>query len=476
MTALAARLLRSLRDSSLLSPGDRVVVALSGGSDSVALLFLLREIASSLDIQVVGVAHLHHGLRGRDADADEAFARELAGRLGLPIHVERLDVGAEAARRRQSIEQAGHDARAAFYTRVRAALAATMVATGHTMDDQAETYLLRALRGAGRRGLGGIHPRAGWLVRPLLGVRRGQLQRYLRARGEVWRSDATNADLAIPRNRVRHEVVPVLERVWSPRVVETLARNAALARDEAAVLDLVTETVTGGSVVLTADGARMPAVALRVWPRALGRGVLHRTLARVTGRPPGGRQVDALWRIATEPAGTAPEQVGGAVVWRDAEWVCIEARAAGRQTKRPARPVEMNQFEELLSIPGEVSSERAGWHIEARLVEPGEVDPGSAGRLWAAVDAASVGERLTVRSRRRGDRWWPCGAPGRKTLADFFVDAKVPRPQRDGVPLIVAADGRIVWVVGHRIGHEFRVTSATTGVLLLKASRLGGSG
>lgn len=475
MTALAARLVRSLRDSSLLSAGDRLVVALSGGSDSVALLFLLREVAASLDIHVVGVAHLHHGLRGRDADADEAFARTLAGRLELPIHVERVDVRVEAARRRQSVERAGHDARAAFYARALGVLGATRLATGHTMDDQAETFLLRALRGAGRRGLGGIHPVAGRLVRPLLDVRRSTLQRYLAARGEAWRTDATNADVTVPRNGVRHEIVPMLERLWSPRIVATLARNAEVARDEEALLALVSETVIGGSVVLTEGGVRVPLAGLKAWPRALGRRVLHRALARVSGRTPGRRLVEALWRVAASSPGH-PLRVGGAIVWRDRGVLAIEGPASDTRvsSRRQARGV--NQFEELLSIPGGVTDSATGWRVEAWPAPVPADGTGGDGPLTAVVDASEAGAVLRVRYRQRGDRWWPCGAPGSKTLADYFVDRKVPRDERDSVPLVVAADGRIVWVIGHRIGHAFRITPATTGVLLLKASRLGGSG
>jgi tRNA(Ile)-lysidine synthase len=475
MTALAARLLRSLRDSSLLSSGDRLAVALSGGSDSVALLFLLREIAASLDIQVVGLAHLHHGLRGEDADADEAFARALAGRLGLPIHVERVDVGAEAARRRQSVEQAGHEARAAFYARALGALGATRLATGHTMDDQAETFLLRALRGAGRRGLGGIHPVAGRLVRPLLHVGRSTLQRYLEARGEAWRTDATNADVTVPRNRVRHEVVPMLERVWSPRVVATLARNAQVARDEEALLALVSETVIGGSVVLTEGGVRVPLAGLNAWPRALGRRVLHRALAHVSGRTPGRRQVEALWRAAASAPGHRL-WVGGALVWREREVLAIEVPPSEARASSRRRARAVNQFEELLSIPGGVTDPATGWRVEAWPVPVPADRMGGDGPLTVVVDATAAGVALRVRYRRRGDRWQPYGAPGSKSLADFFVDRKVPRDERDSVPLVVSADGRIVWAVGHRIGHAFRVTPGTTGVLLLKASRLGGSG
>ncbi len=210
MSPLARRVWRSLQRQGLLKTDERVAIAVSGGSDSVALVWLMREIASAGHIQVSGLMHLNHGLRGQDADDDETFCRALAARLGWPFEAERVDAAALARSRAQSIETAGRAARYEFFADAARRLGADVVMTGHTLDDQAETVMLRLLRGAGTRGLTGVRARRGPYVRPLLHTRRADLREYLAAIGEPFREDASNEDRSIPRNRVRHELMPLM--------------------------------------------------------------------------------------------------------------------------------------------------------------------------------------------------------------------------------------------------------------------------
>ena len=224
---LHERVLRLIRRERLVPPGRRVLAALSGGADSVALTLLLRELAKEAGFVLVGVAHLNHRLR-EAADADEQFCRELAASLALPIDVERVDVGQAARRGRISLEDAGHRERYAFFRRAAARLRADRVATGHHRDDQAETCLMRLIRGAGPDGLAGIRPRAGCVVRPLLHVSRSELRTYLAGRGQPFREDETNRDPAFTRNRVRHELIPFLETRFSPSIANVLARTAEI--------------------------------------------------------------------------------------------------------------------------------------------------------------------------------------------------------------------------------------------------------
>ena len=229
MIPLQERVLQTIRRESLIASGDRVLVALSGGADSVALTRLLSELAETASFKVVGVVHLNHQLR-EAADADERFCRMLAGRLSLSCLVDRVDVTVVANRESISTEAAGHRERYAFFQRAAATLQADCVATAHTRDDQAETYLLRLLRGAGPAGLSGIHPRSGDVVRPLLDVSTSELREYLSAHGQEFREDETNRDVTVTRNRIRHELVPFLERQFSPSVVDVLVRETKIAR------------------------------------------------------------------------------------------------------------------------------------------------------------------------------------------------------------------------------------------------------
>ncbi len=250
--ALAARVLDTIHRRALLRRGDRVLVALSGGPDSVALLRLLRELETGGELSVAGVAHLNHGLRDA-ANDDEQFCRALASGMGVPFRSDLIDVRALAARLATSLEDAGRQARYELFERVATELGADVIATGHTRDDQAETFLLRLLRGAGPRGLAGIHPKTPpapreapearnlglpaeapkarrWVVRPVLDCGRDELRTYLAAIGQSFREDESNRDLSIPRNRIRHELLPLLSRDYSPGITDVLAREAEIAQ------------------------------------------------------------------------------------------------------------------------------------------------------------------------------------------------------------------------------------------------------
>ena len=227
-------------DTSLLKPGLRLAVGLSGGADSVALVRALAARSEELGL-VLHAAHLHHGLRGDEADGDLAFCRELAAKLGLPFHEARVDTAAEARADRKSgksaetIEEAARRLRYSWFRTLMSEIPLHAVATAHTLDDQAETVLAKFLRGAWTEGLAGIAPvlefPEGRVVRPLLAVTRAEIEAYLRGLGQDWREDSTNRHLTFTRNRIRHELLPLLEG-WNPRLREHLAQMAAIARDE----------------------------------------------------------------------------------------------------------------------------------------------------------------------------------------------------------------------------------------------------
>jgi tRNA(Ile)-lysidine synthase len=235
-------------DRSLMSAGERMCVALSGGADSVALLLSLVEANHAKEALgvVLSAVHVHHGLRGADADADEAFVQELCGQLGVPLAVERVDVAGRQAAEREGLEEAARELRYEVFRELMKSGKADVVATAHTLDDQAETVVMKLLRGAWTKGIGGIAPVIenaseesagkewqGRIVRPILGVRRAEVEVYLRGRGQTWREDATNRDVSLTRNRVRHELMPVL-RGFNPGVDVALTRLAEIARDEEA--------------------------------------------------------------------------------------------------------------------------------------------------------------------------------------------------------------------------------------------------
>jgi tRNA(Ile)-lysidine synthase len=246
---LLARIRRFVRQHALFQRDTRVLVALSGGSDSVALAALLRELDASDDLRLAGAAHFNHQLRDQ-AQRDEEFSASVARSLDIPFVADREDVRARARGERRSIEDAARKARYEFFERARRQFDADVVALGHTRDDQAETFLLRLLRCAGPRGLAAMYPRHGTIVRPLLDCRRMDLRRYLDRRHMSYVGDESNDDVAIPRNRIRAELMPLLVDRFNPAIVDVLANEAELARETWAWLESAAEDFENG------DGSR----------------------------------------------------------------------------------------------------------------------------------------------------------------------------------------------------------------------------
>ena len=475
MQPLIARVRRTIRRHDLVPRGTRVLVALSGGSDSVALLHLLLELQREGELCVAGLAHLNHQLRGGASDQDEAFCRAVADSASLPIVVDRLDVAAAARRSRHSIEHTARRLRYEFLHRAAASLTADRIAVGHTQNDQAETFLLRMLRGAGPVGLAGIRPRVGIVVRPLLHVEREDLRAYLNEHGVEFREDASNRDVAIPRNRVRHELLPVLRDRFSPGIIQTLSRVAEIAREDADYLDELVRRAQASVIRPGPDGLVIDVPALRACPAPVARRIVRTAmLLAAPDRFIGFDAVDAVLALAdnlsdatrVDAPGQRAERYGETVVLR-----CRHGRTVAAGSPKTA------SFSYSLEVPGEVVLREAACQISAEVVPSGLADERWRGAAdQAAVAAAALAGPLTVRSRHRGDIFRPLGLHGRKKLQDFFVDRKVDRAQRDRVPLVVDCQDRIVWVAGYAVGEEFRVTDPAKPVVILSMTSWGGEG
>jgi tRNA(Ile)-lysidine synthase len=456
---------QAVRRKKLLRPGDRVLVAVSGGPDSVCLLAALHEMGERglLPGSDLRIAHVNYGLRGDESEKDEAFVRELGARLKVPVSCERVRL---TPRSGGTLQIRARDARYAFFARMLREHGLTAVATGHTADDQAETVLLWLLRGSGTGGLAGIpETREGRIIRPLLGVTRQQILDYLASRGLHYRSDVSNETPMYRRNRVRHEVLPVL-RALNPRIVEALARGADVLAADAALLDeiererwrAVATEASSGRVVL--DGDRLGAE-----PLGLQRRLVRRALATVRGSSAGltFRHVsDILERVVEGSHGTGLNLPGGVRVARDRHLVVMEdggSRSMGDAHGEWTTGVPF-------PVPGEV---RVGPGSLRLLAVEGMRQPigAAADPAVFVVDGDRLGGPLSVRNWRRGDWFCPSGMGGhRKKLQDFFVDRKVPRRVRGRVPLVVAPDG-IVWVAGYRGDERFAARPSTARPLTL---------
>lgn len=245
-----------LKELAWFHAGIKVGVAVSGGADSLALLRLLAGLRAELGV-VVSAVHFNHRLRGQASDTDEKFVAALAGKLGVTLHMGRADVAGKAKREKANLEDAARRARYEFFERLAEQGVLEIVATAHTMDDQAETVLAHIFRGTGIAGLAGIHPVAGRVVRPLLGFRREALRKYLRAKKQDWREDASNRDITRTRARMRKKLLPLLEKQFNPMVIEHLAALADRAREQAAFVHRIAEQLFLNHVVLEGDSARI---------------------------------------------------------------------------------------------------------------------------------------------------------------------------------------------------------------------------
>jgi tRNA(Ile)-lysidine synthase len=471
MPVLTERVCRTIDRYRLLPPGAGVLVAVSGGADSIALVYLLREVAARLGFELSGLAHFNHLLRGAASDLDEQFCRQVAGRLRLPFESGRGDVRAAARGWGASIEDAGRRLRYEYLAEAKARLGASHLAVGHTRDDQAETVLMNLLRGAGTTGLGGMPASRGTIVRPLIDCTHEELVGWLSAAGIAFREDESNLDRRHLRNRVRHELIPVLTNV-SPTARDALARAAELARADSDYLDILAGEALSviGRELGTGQWA-LDARGLAAMPNALGRRVARLALARgAGGRFVGLAQAERLLAVARGTL-AGPVSLPGLQVRLagagSVELISVSGRRTGRQECASS---SRTFFLVPLSIPGEAV-------LDDRRVVSSELRPGGLDVLAAAGFGADAGTAfldagllrgLAIRYRRPGDRFRPLGLRGHKTLQDFFVDRKVARGDRDRTPVLVNGDGQVVWVAGHAISEDFRVSEATRAVVILK--------
>ena len=456
--SFAEQVRQTIRRHGMLRGGEIVLVGVSGGPDSVCLLRALLALAPSLAL-TLHVLHVHHGLRG-EADAEAEFVGELARARGVPVSVERVRPGGAEG---LSPEAAARRVRYGAFRQWAARIGASRIALGHTADDQAETVLMRLLEGAGPRGLAGIPPLRGPFIRPLIELPRSAILKELHRLDQPWLEDPSNRDPKFLRNRIRHDLLPLLAGSYNPRIVDGLCRVGALARDLVADLEGVAQRELERLVVADEAGLTVPLAPVSALPSGVGvallrlaaarlgeaaplRGWAHRALRRLMERePPRGRLL--LGRVTVE---RGPDQI------------------------RLTRRAEAGLPERSLGIPGAVELPEARLRLEAREFRQPSGHAGAADPWTAIFDGELLPARLLIRSRRPGDRFRPFGSPGSKRLKEFLIDAKVPRWKRDRLPLVVAG-GEVLWVVGIRRGAAAPVTPATRRVVELSALPLDAS-
>jgi tRNA(Ile)-lysidine synthase len=459
------KVFKYVREQRLLEAGDRLAVACSGGADSVALLRILGDLRGELGI-VLSVAHFHHGIRGAEADADQKFVKDLASTLQLEFASGSGDAPAYAAANKISLETAARELRHQWFAGLVQQGAASKIATAHTLDDQAETVLMRIIRGTGARGLAGIAPLhlGKHLVRPLLEISRKEVEEYLTAIGQPWREDSSNLDTGYTRNRIRHTLLPLLERDFNPAIRQTLAGLAELARGEEEFWDnelsqLLPRLVREGKPSrsgrsLSGRSAEVLALdlqALGSQPLALRRLVLHATASRL-GAALEFKHIQQLTELMEHgKPGKKVALPGG--LWAN----CTQRELhLGKQTL---------EFPEnycySLSIPGEVAVPELGFTIRARLISAGKQKV-SGYNSATLLNPTMLGPELTVRNWRAGDRFFPAHTRSPKKVKELLQPGRLGREfspvERRQWP-VIESSGQIVWMRGFPVAQNFACSS-----------------
>ncbi len=446
----------------MLLSGERIGVAVSGGADSVALLYALQELFPDTEL---GVVHLNHCLRGEESDEDEAFVRELAGRLGLGVFIKRQEVGELAVRRGGNLEEVARHCRYQFFTALIDSGRYDKIATGHTCSDQAETVLFRLLRGAAGRGLSAIRPmRSGSTIRPMIDVFRDEVVAYLSARDIRWREDSSNADLSLSRNRLRHKLLPALKRDWNPRLERTLANTADWNYEEERYWEAKTRQLLLSCATASADGLLLDAGAVCKLSPAEQRRLLHKVLAEAcaTGAI-GFDHIETVRELINSDEGSGGIDLPG---------IRVERSFGSVRIGQPAKAVA--EFDLPLLVPGQtiVPGSDASL-VETRVCGRSGNEERYNTTDWAFVDWDRVPKPLRLRNWHPGDRYRPVSRASEKKLKQFFQELRIHSWRRTGWPVITSPKGGarnevIIWARKFGAAAEFAAGSTTRNLLSIQ--------
>jgi len=428
------KFIRAVKTHALLVRGDRVVVAVSGGADSLALLSLLLEVRAQFELDLI-VAHLNHNLRGQSSDEDQEFVRILAHRLGTGFICEKIPAEAVTARN-ESLENWARERRYAFLSKAAGAVQAQKVALGHTMSDQAETLLMRLLRGSGTVGLSAMSYKRDIFIRPLLSIERHEILEYLKLHGVTWREDASNLDTLFLRNRVRQELIASLKDRYNPKIVPVLARTAAILREESEALRYWAAEVFDREAIV--DGSRV------IWgvntlislPSGLQKRLVRLSLERLV---PGNHSLSAqslasIIHLLGEGRSGKFVQIGLFRCFREFNRLLLEA----------VPPPAPEKFCYALRIPGRIELPQTGTCFEAKL-EPSSQDSVVLNRWELFLCQTELEAGFFVRNWEPADVYFGPGADSPKRVAEMFAQRKIPKRCRASWP-VVALAGRVVCV------------------------------
>jgi tRNA(Ile)-lysidine synthase len=474
---IEGRILEYIHRNSLTKSGQKIIVGVSGGADSVTLLHVLSQIKDPLGIKL-HIAHLNHQLRGAESDADAAFVEDLAKQWKIPFSIETADVKGYQSTHRLSLEEAAREVRYAFLSEIARIEGAAAVAVGHNQNDQIETILLHIVRGSGTLGLQGLRPvhnlPAGnhtlRVIRPLLEVKRTEIEYYCLKHGLQYRQDSTNSTAEMLRNRIRLELLPLLQK-YNPDIAGALLRVSRIARDDAAFLEQECSRIWQQITRVHRGNILIDKGVFLGLPVAVQRQIIRRAIQEIRGnlKDIETRHVDLILNARQKPAGRQVTLPGN-IIFR----VEYSRFILGKDVLAEIPFPELRGISEI-KVPG--LTRIPGWEIEA-VIQPvsDESLDAESRENWqnngfsADFDFNTTSEKLFIRSLQPGDKFVPLGLGQHKKVARFMLDARIPHDWRRRVPL-VCNEQQIIWVAGWRIDERAKVSAQTRSVLRLKMSR-----
>ncbi len=470
--ALNERILEFIRINKLVEPGQKILVAVSGGQDSVCLLHTLYRLQKELNITLY-VAHLNHQLRGEESERDSRYVSELSFNLGIPAIIEKADITGYQSQHKLTLEEAAREVRYSFLTRIAKIVGAERVAIGHTRNDQAETILLHMIRGTGTTGLRGLYPIhearfAGQnltIIRPLLEITRQETENYCAQIQLHPCLDSSNLSLSLLRNRVRNELLPLLQS-YNPGIIDSLLRTARIARDDLDFLEQEADRVWSTTVEKQDEIFIFDKKYFKKMYPAIQRHLLRRAIEELLGtlKDIETRHIEEILEMLKKAAGRKIDLPRGLVFSNEYDRYLLGFKN-----------IDLSPFSDLkdefiINVPGETCI--PGWKIQASIIPRKELtELKESDNFTAYLDKQQVRNKIIIRARQNGDWFQPLGMDQPKKVGEFMLDARIPQAWRKNIPVMVSGN-QVIWVVGWRIDDRVKVKENTREVLWLRVEKI----
>lgn len=454
------KVLEVIKEYNLIEEKDNIVVGVSGGPDSMALLYLLLEIQEEIEFNIF-VAHLNHGVRGKEALADEKFVEKLAKELNLPFFSKRVNMDKYAEEKGLSSEEAGRALRYGFFREILKEIGGGKIAVAHNKNDQAETLLMRFFRGTGIDGLKGMEYKNGDIIRPILGIDRFEIEKYLADRKIETRLDKTNLEPIYNRNRIRLELIPYIEKYFNPNIVDTLWRNSHIYAIDSNFLEEYSKKAYNKLVKkkeknrIILDRNLFIKEDLSIQLR-----LIRSCIQDINGSLQGftNRHISDVVELFLEgKTGKGVHLINNIIAKTSYDDLIIERR----------RKLKIKDFQVEVPFEGNTYIDELDIEVRTKVFPVEDVKINVKDRFKKYFDYDKIKGSLYIRNRRDGDRFIPHGMMGSKKVKDFFIDEKIPKEERDRIPIIVDEEN-ILWIVGYRTSNIYRITDETKNVLVIE--------